>query len=335
MKERTSISIFGTGSWGTALALRLASNGHAVSVWARDEALLDKIASDRENRIYLPGHKLPTNVRTQSDFNSAVAAGEFLLLAVPAMAVRSLLVRIKPQLGAFNKGLICTSKGVEKDSGLLLHEVIGEVLQDRLATAYLSGPSFALEVAAGFPTAVTVASEDAGFSAQVAALFHSNVFRVYTSDDVVGVEAGGAVKNVIAIAAGISDGLGFGMNARAALITRGLSEMRRFAMKLGAKAETMMGLAALGDLVLTCTGDQSRNRRLGKLLAEGTDVDAAQELIGQVAEGVFTAEVVCGMAAERGVEMPICEQISQIIRRRTDPRQAVSNLLSRTAKEED
>ena len=335
MPEQSHISIFGVGSWGTALALRLAENGHQVILWGRDKALLKDIVIHQQNPVYLPNYTLPANVRVQEDFASAVSAGEYLLLTVPAVAVRGLTQAIVAEVGESNKGLICTAKGLEKNSGLLMHEVIASEVGEALPTAYLSGPSFASEVAQHLPTAVVVTSDDMTFAAQVAQLFHDELFRVYLNKDVVGVEVSGAVKNVIAIAVGISDGLNFGANARAALITRGLSEMRRFALTLGADNETLFGLAGLGDLVLTCTDNQSRNRRFGQLLAQGKSKELAQREIGQVVEGVFTADIVCDVAAQKNIEMPICDHVRSVLHQGKNLDEAVNSLLKRDMKMED
>lgn len=333
MTQVANVGVLGVGSWGTALALRLATNGQKVIVWGRDRELLGEIEQRRQNSVYLPGISLPASLRTQYDLSLAVSACEYLVLAIPAVAVRQVLEIIKADLGAQHRGIICTTKGFEKQTNLAMPTLIEQLVPD-LPVAYLSGPSFAGEVASELPTAVTMASSDEDFAAAAAALFHSDMFRVYTSSDVVGVTLAGALKNVIAIAAGVADGLTFGMNARAALMTRGLNEIATFARTQGARDQTLYGLAGLGDLVLTCTDDQSRNRRLGLLLAQGKTPDEIEKTLKQAIEGISTARVICELADEVGVEMPICEQVRKLLDGEVDAERAVRNLLSRPPKAE-
>lgn len=333
--EGLPVSVLGAGSWGTALAFQLADNGHHVTLWGRDEALLEEITQTRCNGVYLPACKLPLNVRTQSDLAAAVNSSRILVLAVPSAALRTLAESIAAELGSRQEGIILTAKGIETSSAKLPHEVVEETVGAKVPLASLSGPSFAEEVAQRLPTAVIVSSKNQAFADQAAALFHGPTFRVYTTDDVVGAEIAGAFKNIIAIATGISDGLGFGANARAALITRGLSEIRRLVEKMGGKAATLNGLAGVGDLVLTCTSTQSRNHRFGLLLAEGRSVEEAGKKINQATEGVPSAEVAQQLAQRCGVEMPICEQLTNVIMGKLDPRNAVQELLARPAKAED
>ncbi len=329
------ISVLGAGSWGTALALQLADNGHRVALWGRDSALLEEIAQTRCNSVYLPGCELPHNVHTQTDLAAAVNSCRIIVLAVPCIAVRGIVREIAAELGARQEGLISTAKGIETASACLTHEVIAETLDADIPLACLSGPSFADEVARRLPTAIIISSADKAFAEKAAALFHNRSLRVYTNDDVIGTEVAGAFKNIIAIAAGISDGLGFGANARAALITRGLSEIRRLAEAMGAKSATLNGLAGIGDLVLTCTGEQSRNRRFGLLLAAGHSAAETGKKIKQTTEGVPSAEVAQRLAQRYGVELPICEQINDIIAGKVEPQRAVRALLDRPQKSED
>ena len=328
------IGIVGAGSWGTALAILLSRNGRRVRLWSVDRTELDPLPKDRENKRFLPGCPFPDGLEIEFELAKLVADCDDLLVVVPSHGFRSSLQQIaacKPK----KPRLAWATKGFELASGKLLHEVAREVLGDQTPYAVLSGPTFAKEVARGMPTAVTIASTDPKFAADLAAAVASSVFRAYTSDDLTGVEVGGTVKNIIAIGCGISDGLGFGANARAALITRGLAEITRLGLKLGAKPETFQGLTGLGDLVLTCTDDQSRNRRMGLGLASGKSVDQVGRDIGQVVEGVYAAEAVHVLASRLKVEMPICEQLYQILHRGQDPKSAVEALMKRALKSEN
>jgi glycerol-3-phosphate dehydrogenase (NAD(P)+) len=329
--ESTAVAVLGAGSWGTALAILLARNGHRVMLWGHDPAHMARLAADRCNNEFLPGFAFPDRLSSCDALSTALMADD-VLLVVPSFAFRAVLRDVR---GAWRDGmrLAWATKGLETGTGKLLHEVVGEVMGDMPITV-VSGPTFAREVAAGQPTAVTVASSDPEIADAFARHLGGETFRVYTGDDVVGVEIGGAVKNVLAIAAGIADGLKFGANARAALITRGLAEIMRLGIALGGHRETFMGLAGLGDLVLTCTDDQSRNRRLGLLLAVGRDVAAAQRDIGQVVEGVETAREVAQLAARTGVDMPIVTQVYNVLHQGLSPQAAVHALLSREQKSE-
>ena len=334
MGAKAPIGIVGAGSWGTALAILLARNGRAVQLWSVDRSELDPLPADRENKRYLPGLRFPEPLAIEFELPKLVAACGDLLVVVPSHGFRSTLEQIaacKPK----NLRLAWATKGFEQGSGKLLHEVARETLGEKIPYAVLSGPTFAKEVARGMPTAVTIASNDAPFAADLAQMVASPVFRAYTSDDLAGVEVGGTVKNIIAIGTGISDGLGFGANARAALITRGLAEITRLGLRLGAKAETFQGLAGLGDLVLTCTDDQSRNRRMGLGLATGKSREEVAKDIGQVVEGVYAAEAVRVLAERLKVEMPISEQLYRILYRDLDPRAAVEALMNRALKQEN
>ena len=330
-----SVSILGAGSWGTALAAQLASNGHNVILWGRDKALLEEITQTRRNDVYLPGCELPRNLRTQTDLTTAVNACHTIVIAIPSTALRKVCEKVADEIGPRHQGVVLATKGIEPSSAKLAYEVTDEVLHSRIPIACLSGPSFADEVAKRSPTAVIAASKDNSCAKRTADLFCNQTFRVYTSDDVIGTSIAGAFKNIIAIAVGISDGLGFGSNARAALITRGLSEIRRLAVAMGGKSDTLNGLAGIGDLVLTCTSDQSRNRRFGLLLAESQDVDRIREKINQATEGVPSSAIARQLAQRYHVDMPICEQVSGIISGEINPSQAVRKLLERPLKPED
>ena len=261
----TTAAVLGAGSWGTALAIQLASNGHQVSAWDHDAELLSALTADNENKRYLSGCKFPTTLNAEHDLATAINDADFILSVVPSYAMRVVCEQLKPL--QHTKKFIWATKGFEKQTKMMMHQVVEDVLGKDIQSAVLSGPSFAKEVADSLPTAVTLASSDIDYAKELATYFHSDNFRVYISDDVIGVELGGTVKNVLAIAAGIVDGLGFGANARAALVTRGLAEMMRLGAALKANPKTLMGLAGIGDLVLTCTDDQSRNRRLGLALS--------------------------------------------------------------------
>lgn len=323
-----SIAVLGAGSWGTALAILLARNGHRVALWGRSPQHVGEMAKRRCNRRYLPEHVFPDGLYPTVRLDDALAASRIVLLAVPSQAFRASCVSLASHRSTL-QGVVWATKGFEPGSGRLLHEVAEETIDARIPTAVLSGPTFASEIARDLPAAVSCASASAEFAERAASLFRSERFRVYTSTDMVGVEIGGAVKNVLAIAAGIADGLGFGANTRAALITRGLREIVRFGTAMGGQAESFMGLAGLGDLVLTCTDDQSRNRRFGLALARGLSVSAAEQSVGQVVEGVSAAREVMRQARRIGVEMPIAEQVSRVLYEGTAPADAVQELLSR------
>jgi glycerol-3-phosphate dehydrogenase (NAD(P)+) len=331
--QASSVAVLGAGSWGTALAIQLCRAGGPVTLWGHEPELVADITAARCNQRYLPGVPLPETLSLSSDLAATLATADDVLVVVPSHAFRAVLAEVQPLLGA-NARIAWATKGLESGSGKLLHEVAEEVLGESIPTAVVSGPTFALEVAEGLPTAVTVSSGDAQFAADMAARLHSDIFRAYTSDDVPGVEVGGAVKNVLAIAAGIADGLGYGANARTALITRGLAEMMRLGEVLGGQRETFMGLAGLGDLVLTCTDNQSRNRRLGLALGQGKSLEEALAAIDQVVEGVQTAREVHDLALSRGVDMPITAQVYAVLYEARTPKAAVQALLNRDQKAE-
>ncbi|MFO7592978.1 MAG: NAD(P)H-dependent glycerol-3-phosphate dehydrogenase [Pseudomonadota bacterium] len=327
------IAVLGAGSWGTALAIQLARNGVDTLLWGRDRESMEKMAADRCNKVYLPDISLPDKLQPVTDLTQAVSQAGDLLVVVPSHAFRHTLEQIAPQLTA-SKRLAWSTKGLEPGSHKLLHQVAQEVLGEECFTAVVSGPTFAIEVAKGLPTAVTVASADPATADHFASCLHGGTFRAYTANDMVGVELGGACKNVLAIAAGIADGLGYGANTRAALITRGLAELMRLGTPLGGQPETFMGLAGLGDLVLTCTDDQSRNRRVGLALGQGKSLEEAVTAIGQAVEGVKSAPEVLSLAQELGVEMPIIEQVWRVLYEGIPPHEAVAALLEREQKAE-
>jgi len=328
----TKITVLGAGSYGTALAICLARNGHKTLLWGRDESHVDAMVKARENTTYLAGCVFPDSLTLESDLKTAVQATNNILIVVPSHAFANMLEHIKPMLGARAK-VAWATKGLDPDSGDLLQTVAHKVLGDNISFAVLSGPTFAKEMAAGLPTAISLSSKDDDFVGELSDLLHcEKSFRVYSNTDFIGVQLGGAVKNVIAIAAGMADGIGFGANARTALITRGLAEMTRLGLALNAKPETFMGMAGLGDLVLTCTDNQSRNRRFGLALGQGIDVERAIADIGQVVEGYRNTKEVYMLAQRKGVEMPIVEQVYQVLYKNKDAKLAAADLLSRDRK---
>ncbi|WP_078117769.1 NAD(P)H-dependent glycerol-3-phosphate dehydrogenase [Thiosocius teredinicola] len=326
------LAVLGAGSWGTALAIQLARNGCKVALWGHDAQEVAALRQDRENRRYLPGIALPESLQPNEDLTACIGEAEEVLLVVPSHAFDAVcrqVAAIRPDI----RSLSWATKGFDDASNELLSTVVERHLPEA-DMAVVSGPTFAGEVARGLPTAITVASNRMENAERVASYLHGENFRAYTSDDLIGVQVGGASKNVMAIAAGISDGLGFGANARAALITRGLHEITRLGLAMGGKPETFMGLAGLGDLALTCTDNQSRNRRMGLALARGLDIAAARKEIGQEVEGVGTAREVRSKASSLAVEMPITEQTYQVLYEGLEPSAAVRNLLSREARSE-
>ncbi|MGH8195383.1 MAG: NAD(P)H-dependent glycerol-3-phosphate dehydrogenase [Woeseiaceae bacterium] len=327
------VAVLGAGSWGTALAVQFARRGRQVRLWGRDAAQLRAMADSRENRRYLPGVRLQDLVIVQEDLAAALEGAKDILIAVPSRGLRGILKKIEPLLNGDER--ICwATKGFELSTGKLPHEVVQELLGKDRPLAVLSGPTFAKEVGEGLPTALTIAANDESFANDLARALSGENFRAYTSTDIVGVEVGGAVKNVIAIGAGMSDGLGFGSNTRIALINRGLAEMTRLGVALGAKPDTFVGLAGMGDLVLTCSDDQSRNRRMGLALASGKTIEQAQREIQQVVEGVRAAKAVHQVADRLQVEMPICQQIYRILYEDVPPPEAVRALMTRALKAE-
>lgn len=327
------VAVIGAGSWGTALALQFARGHRDVRLWGRDPAQLASMAKTRVNERYLPGAAFPQNLNVEPDLRRCLTGVTDILISVPSHGLREILLQIQPLVS--DDARICwATKGFELHTGKLPHQVAGEVFGTQRRMAVLSGPTFAKEVGDGLPTAMTVAANDPEFARELAAALSGKNFRAYTSNDMIGVEVGGAVKNVLAIGAGLSDGLGFGANTRIALINRGLVEMTRLGVALGASADTFMGLAGMGDLVLTCTDDLSRNRRMGLALASGMTVAQAQEEIQQVVEGVLAAEAVKEVADELQVDMPICREIYRILYEGVSPREAVGALMGRALKPE-
>ncbi len=327
------MAVIGAGSWGTALAVHLARTTGRTALWGLAPPDMADLARDRVNQRYLPEAPFPDALEVVTTLEAAVAAADELLVAVPSHAFRACLDHIAPLLRPGMR-VAWATKGFELDTGKLPHQVATEVLGMAVPTAVLSGPTFAREVGLGLPTAMTVASRDRDYAMELAQRLSGAHFRAYASTDMVGVEVGGATKNVLAIGAGISDGLGFGANTRVALITRGLAEMMRLGVALGAHKDTFMGLTGLGDLVLTCTDDQSRNRRFGLALAAGKSSEEAQREIGQVVEGVLAARAVTSVARTYRVEMPIAEQICRVIYEGAPPREAVAALMGRAIKAE-
>ena len=324
------ITVLGAGAWGTALAASLSAR-HEVVLWGRDPQQCRAIDAARCNQRYLPEITLPPQLAIEAGFAAAVAAAELLWLPPPPGGWRDMLARLAP----LNKPVVWLCKGFDAQSAELPHQIAAHVFARGSAYGVLSGPSFALEVARGLPTALTLASADPGFSQSAARALHGPRLRVYYSSDITGVEIGGAVKNVMAIATGIADGLGLGANARAALITRGLAEMTRLGVKLGGRTETFTGLTGAGDLILTCTGELSRNRRVGLGLAQGGKLDDILRELGHVAEGVFTAAAVERRARELGVDMPITQAVCAVLFGGISPREAVEQLLARDPREEN
>ncbi len=328
-----SITLLGAGSWGTALAIHMARSGFRVKLWGNEPEHMARLAEERCNQQFLPDIPFPDTLQPEADLKAAMSGAHLVMIAIPSHAYRAFLSANR-ELFADDLPVSWASKGLEQGTGKLLHQVVQEELPQCRHTAVLSGPTFAREVAANLPTAITVASSTEWLAEELRAYLHTGNFRAYMSHDIIGVELGGALKNVLAIAAGASDGLGFGANARAALITRGLAEIMRLGEAMGAQRETFMGLAGLGDLVLTCTDNQSRNRRMGLLLAEGLSIDEAREKIGQEVEGVRTAQEANRLAEMHQVDMPIVEQVFSVLYHGKSPKDAVKTLLSRDTKVE-
>jgi glycerol-3-phosphate dehydrogenase (NAD(P)+) len=327
------LGVLGAGSWGTALALQASHNGSEVLLWEHDPEIARQLGSERINQRYIPDTPFPANLSVTSDLAECVSRCSEIMLVVPSVAFRQVVEQLKPLLSA-NQGLAWATKGLDPQTGQLLYQVAGHILGESFPLAVLSGPSFAVEVARQQPTAISLASNNDDLADRIVERLHGDTFRIYTSSDLAGVCLGGAYKNVLAIAAGIADGLNLGHNTRAALITRGLAEMQRLGRALDGHAETFTGLAGLGDLVLTCTGDLSRNRRLGMALARGESLAEIQSGIGQVTEGVETARVVNKLANTYEIELPIAEKVYQVLFDNQNPADAVSDLLAREPRQE-
>lgn len=320
------VAILGSGAWGTALAVSFASR-HQVTLWARDTRQVEVMRISRRNQRYLPDIDLPAELKLSADLDETLTDVELVIVAVPVAALRSTLQQIARLPSPVAVIWVC--KGFESETSQLPHQIVTDILPPSFPRGVLSGPSFAQEVARNLPTALTLASSDGEFAQRTAKNLHHSRLRIYSSTDVVGVEIGGAVKNVLAIAAGISDGMQMGLNARAALLTRGLAEMTRLGLQMGGRAETLGGLSGVGDLILTCTGDLSRNRQVGMLLAQQHSLPSILEQLGHVAEGVYTAREVYRIAQQNKVEMPICEAVYRLLYENLSANQAVEALLNR------
>ncbi|MDP2561055.1 NAD(P)H-dependent glycerol-3-phosphate dehydrogenase [Psychrobium sp. 1_MG-2023] len=332
--ESADIAVLGAGSYGSALAICLARNEHKTLLWAHNPEHVAQLAKDNSNEKYLPGATFPPTVTVNGDLKSVVAATKNILVVVPSFAFAQMLEQLKPLLTKEHR-LAWATKGLEADTGRLLQDVARDILGDEIALAVLSGPTFAKEMAAGLPTAISLSASEDDFAEDLATLLHNEKnFRVYRNTDFIGIQLGGAVKNVIAIGAGMSDGLGYGANARTALVTRGLAELCRVGQAVGADPATFMGMAGLGDLVLTCTDNQSRNRRFGLALGKGVGIEQAQQDIGQVVEGYRNTKEVYLLAQRLKVEMPITDQIYQVLYQGKAPVAAAKALLGRSQKVE-
>lgn len=332
MTENATVALFGAGSWGTALAIQLARNGVNVNLWGHEPHHIENLLRDRENREYLPGIRLEENIRPLADMQQCLQGADTVLIAIPSKAFREFLRQLSSILQQ-DISVFWASKGFEIETGKLLHELVIEELPGH-NYGVISGPTFAAEVARGLPAAITCAGNNATDTAFFAGLLHCRSFRCYTSEDVVGVELGGALKNILAIAVGIADGLGFGANTRAALMTRGLSEVMRLGSQLGSQQETLMGLAGLGDLILTCTDDQSRNRRFGLAVGQGKSISEAEIAVGQTVEGLRAARAIYFLAKELELELPIMEQVYLVLYEGVKPVDAVQNLENRPQRAE-
>lgn len=321
------ITILGAGSWGTALALYLARRGQQVLLWSYEIPEVAAMLAERTNNRYLPGFDFPETIQPTANLAEAVKDAEDILIAVPSIGFRETLIMMKPLISPTAR-IICATKGLDDETGHLLNDVVAEILGAERLFAVLSGPSFAREVAAGLPTAVVVASSNTAFADDLVKHFNSPIFRTYACNDVQGVEVGGVVKNVIAIATGMTDGMEYGANTRCALITQGLEEITRLGVALGAKPETFAGLSGMGDLILTCTDNQSRNRRLGLALGKGQKVDEAEKQIGQVVEGKRNAELVATLAERHQVKMPVCRMVWQVLQGAMSAKEGMMQLLA-------
>lgn len=332
MAENPKLTVLGAGSWGTALAALIARNGVPTRLWGRDPSALAAMAKERCNQRYLPGISLPAELGYESDLGRAVRGADIVLIVVPSHAFASMLADLAPVLDP-GTSIAWATKGFEPGTGRFLHELVAEQLPGR-AAAVVTGPSFAREVATGLPSAVTVHSDDDAFAQQLASLLHAPNLRAYSGRDVLGAELGGAMKNVLAVATGIADGMELGLNARAGLITRGMNEMLRLGVALGARPETLIGLSGLGDLVLTCTGDLSRNRRLGLALGRGVAIDEALRQIGQVVESILSADEVARLADKHGLDLPISAGVRAVLHGEVTPVDGLKALMAREQKPE-
>ena len=332
MDNKSTVALFGAGSWGTALAMQLARNGSIVNLWGHQAEHIDSLISTNQNAAYLPGVVLEPNIKPTASIENCLQDADVVLIAIPSKAFRAFLKSLKPFINPAIS-VFWASKGFEIENGKLLHELVLEELPGR-NYGVVSGPTFATEVAKGLPAAITCAGNDDIATQYFASLLHSSRFRCYTSDDVIGVELGGALKNILAIAVGTSDGLGFGANTRAALMTRGLAEVMRLGKELGARQETLMGLAGLGDLILTCTDDQSRNRRFGLAIGKGKTVEQALVKVKETVEGLRAAKAIYLIAQAMSIELPIMEQTYYVLYDNKNPRDAVKALEDRPQRSE-
>ena len=333
-----NISVIGGGSWGTALALVLSTKGYPVKIWDFDPRHVDNLAKDKENKKYLPGILFPESLTTETDLKKVIVAADMIVMVIPSHGFRTVFATIAENIKE-DVIIVSATKGIENDTTLTMSQIIEEMLTENKALekaqiGVLSGPSFAKEVAEKVPTAISVACKNENIAKIIQKTFNTNYFRVYTSPDVIGLEISASLKNIVAIAAGICDGLDFGTNTRAALITRGLAEISRFGIALGAEPETFYGLSGMGDLVLTCTGDLSRNRTVGLKLGQGKSLDDILAEMSMVAEGIKTTKSVHDLATKIGIEMPILDQVYKIIYENKDAKEAVNDLLKRDLKSE-
>ena len=328
-----NITILGTGAWGTSLGIHFAKHGHQIAMWTHNAEHAQTMQESRENERYLPNFRLPENLNVYADMSEALRDSELVLVVTPVVGLRSSVEQLK-QHGGGNLPILTACKGFELDTGLLTYQVVQEVLPENPRVGVLSGPSFAQELAKQLPCAVCLASENEAWLHDLVQALNTNVMRLYGNSDVIGVSVGGAVKNVMAIATGLSDGLGYGLNARAALVTRGLAEITRLAIAMGAQTKTMMGLAGMGDLILTCTGALSRNRKVGLGLAEGKTLHQVLKEIGHVAEGIPTIEEVHNAAAKYQIDMPITDMLYQLVRNELAASDVVERLMQREPKSE-
>lgn len=328
--QTSTIAILGAGSWGSAVAVHLSNHGHHVMLWGHDEKHVSLMQKQRCNQRYLPDVPFPTTLIPTAQLDECEKKAQQIIIAVPSHAFAGLLAQLKKP----KHGLAWLTKGVDPETHLLLSQLVAQKWGTSFPLAIISGPSFAREVAHFLPTALVIAGNCPSYLQTMHAIFHYDNIRTYMTDDIIGVQLCGAVKNILAIACGISDGLNYGSNAKAALITRGLAEMSRLGISLGARPETFMGLAGLGDLVLTCTDDQSRNRRFGLQIGKGAGLSAAEKHIGQVVEGKHNAAQICAIAAQQHIEMPICEEVNALLQGTISAKQAVINLMSRPPREE-
>lgn len=332
--ETSPITVIGAGSYGTALAIAFSRNGYSTYLWGHDPEHIHRLNQERQNQAFLPGITFPESLHLESDLASAISKSRDLLIVVPSHVFGEVIEQIRPHLRPDSR-IAWATKGLERDTGRLLQEVVEEKLGNHYPLAVLSGPTFAKELAAGMPTAIALASNNEQFAREFQARIHcSKHFRVYLNQDMIGVQLGGAIKNVIAISAGMSDGMGFGANARTALITRGIAEISRLGVSLGANPNTFMGMSGLGDLVLTCTDNQSRNRRFGLMLGQGIQAQTAMDEIGQVVEGFYNTKETYLLAQRQGIEMPITEQIYQVLFCGKNAQEVAISLLGRERKGE-